>query len=107
MHVTGIYSLTPCMLFKFSSCLLMACKSTIYVGFSQFRIFSQFETVSLLSALTCEVAKAKADQAAEEDTWSSEALDILLDAWNAFLVAPPSKVMPVSLWIGFHFFVWN
>lgn len=82
----------------------MACKSTIYVGFPQFQIFSQFDTISLLSALTCEVVKAKADQAAEEDTWSSEALDILLDAWNVFLVAP-SKVLPISLWIGFHFLV--
>ncbi|XP_068654484.1 uncharacterized protein [Aristolochia californica] len=46
---------------------------------------SPFGTVSLLSALTCEVVKIYVAQANEEETWSSEALDILLDTWSNIL----------------------
>ncbi|KAL5998716.1 hypothetical protein ACLOJK_009661 [Asimina triloba] len=44
-----------------------------------------FGTVSLLSALTREVIRANAANNNEEETWSSEALDILLDTWNVLL----------------------
>ncbi|RWR81133.1 exportin-4 isoform X1 [Cinnamomum micranthum f. kanehirae] len=46
---------------------------------------SPFGTVSLLSALTCEVVKANAANCNEEETWSSRALEILLDIWNVLL----------------------
>eukprot|EP00268_Persea_americana_P014257 TRINITY_DN1631_c0_g1_i1.p1 TRINITY_DN1631_c0_g1~~TRINITY_DN1631_c0_g1_i1.p1 ORF type:complete len:890 (-),score=174.70 TRINITY_DN1631_c0_g1_i1:594-2915(-) len=46
---------------------------------------SPFGTVSLLSALTCEVVKANAANYNEEETWSSRALEILLDIWNVLL----------------------
>ncbi|KAG9445689.1 hypothetical protein H6P81_011817 [Aristolochia fimbriata] len=49
------------------------------------RSMSPFGTLSLLSALTCEVVKAFVAQANEEETWSSDALDILLDTWNSIL----------------------
>ncbi|XP_058101583.1 uncharacterized protein LOC131245863 isoform X3 [Magnolia sinica] len=44
-----------------------------------------FGTISLLSALTCVVVRANAANDNEEETWNSDALDILLDTWNVLL----------------------
>ncbi|XP_020531043.1 exportin-4 isoform X2 [Amborella trichopoda] len=44
-----------------------------------------FGTLSLLSLLTCEVMKAHAANKDEEETWASEAINILLDTWNVLL----------------------
>lgn len=57
----------------------------------------QLSTLGLLSSLTCEVIKANAGDHEEEETWSQEALDILLDTWSVFLQpAELSKKPPPS-----------
>ncbi|CAK9137241.1 unnamed protein product [Ilex paraguariensis] len=45
-----------------------------------------FGTVSLLSALMCEVVKHLMVNYTEEETWSWVARDILLDTWTALLI---------------------
>ncbi|KAL5566868.1 hypothetical protein UlMin_030032 [Ulmus minor] len=45
-----------------------------------------FGTITLLSTLMCEVIKILAANNLEEETWSWEARDILLDTWTALLV---------------------
>ncbi|KAI8023691.1 hypothetical protein LOK49_LG03G00345 [Camellia lanceoleosa] len=45
-----------------------------------------FGTISLLSALMCEVVKVLMTNYTEEETWSWVARDILLDTWTALLV---------------------
>ncbi|GMP21962.1 hypothetical protein CsSME_00000164 [Camellia sinensis var. sinensis] len=47
---------------------------------------SPFGTISLLSALMCEVVKVLMTNYTEEETWSWVARDILLDTWTALLV---------------------
>ncbi|KAH7867446.1 hypothetical protein Vadar_033517 [Vaccinium darrowii] len=47
---------------------------------------SPFGTLSLLSALTCEVVKVYMANFTEEETWSWVARDILLDTWTALLM---------------------
>ncbi|KAG6541019.1 hypothetical protein Mapa_017592 [Marchantia paleacea] len=42
-------------------------------------------TLNLLASLTCEIIKASGAQNNEEETWTSEALDILLDSWTVLL----------------------
>lgn len=59
-----------------------------------FFFFSPFGTVSLLSAWTCEVVKANAANCNEEETWSSRALEILLDIWNVLLEVITVKSHP-------------
>lgn len=49
-------------------------------------MFSPFGTLSLLSALTCEVVKVYMANFTEEETWSWVARDILLDTWTALLM---------------------
>ncbi|KAJ8760582.1 hypothetical protein K2173_015249 [Erythroxylum novogranatense] len=44
-----------------------------------------FGTLSLLSSLMCEVVKLLMNNTTEEETWSWEARDILLDTWTALL----------------------
>ncbi|KAH9315354.1 hypothetical protein KI387_023981, partial [Taxus chinensis] len=51
---------------------------------------SHFSTLSLLSSLTCEVIKVNFDNYDEEETWSQEALNILLDTWTVFLQVLPT-----------------
>ncbi|KAB1202538.1 Exportin-4 [Morella rubra] len=45
-----------------------------------------FGTLTLLSTLMCEVIRVLVISNAEEETWSWEARDILLDTWTALLV---------------------
>ncbi|KAL4637696.1 hypothetical protein ACB092_03G094700 [Castanea dentata] len=45
-----------------------------------------FGTLTLLSTLMCEVVKVLMSTYPEEETWSWEARDILLDTWTALLV---------------------
>nr|XP_010934314.3 LOW QUALITY PROTEIN: exportin-4-like [Elaeis guineensis] len=49
------------------------------------RAVRPFGTIHLLSTLTCEVVKAHTVIHDEEETWASEALDILLETWSVFL----------------------
>ncbi|OAE29499.1 hypothetical protein AXG93_1433s1180 [Marchantia polymorpha subsp. ruderalis] len=42
-------------------------------------------TLNLLASLTCEIIKASGAQNNEEETWTGEALDILLDSWTVLL----------------------
>ncbi|XP_057476244.1 uncharacterized protein LOC130764171 isoform X2 [Actinidia eriantha] len=51
---------------------------------------SPFGTISLLSALMCEVIKVLMANCTEEETWSWVARDILLDTWTALLVKQPT-----------------
>ncbi|GLJ30839.1 hypothetical protein SUGI_0612650 [Cryptomeria japonica] len=46
---------------------------------------SNFSALILLSSLTCEVIKVNMDNHDEEEMWSREALNILLDTWTVFL----------------------
>jgi hypothetical protein len=46
----------------------------------------QYGTINLLSALTSEAVKSVLDNQSEEETWGADALDILLETWNAILV---------------------
>ncbi|XP_021888651.1 exportin-4 isoform X1 [Carica papaya] len=50
-----------------------------------------FGTLTLLSTLMCEVVKVLMTNDTEEETWSWEARDILLDAWTMLLVAMDSS----------------
>ncbi|VAH16315.1 unnamed protein product [Triticum turgidum subsp. durum] len=45
----------------------------------------QYGTINLLSALTSEAVKSVLDNQNEEETWGSDALDILLETWNVIL----------------------
>lgn len=45
-----------------------------------------YGTLSLLSALMCEVYKDLMENRTEEETWSWVARDILLDTWTALLL---------------------
>ena len=49
-------------------------------------MFRPFGTLTLLSTLMCEVVKVLMSTYPEEETWSWEARDILLDTWTALLV---------------------
>ncbi|KAJ0967573.1 hypothetical protein J5N97_024490 [Dioscorea zingiberensis] len=49
------------------------------------RSIRPFGTLQLLSTLTCEVVKAYTASNNEDDAWSSEALDILLETWGVIL----------------------
>ncbi|CAM6129712.1 unnamed protein product [Calypogeia fissa] len=42
-------------------------------------------TLNLLASLTCEIIKASVAEGSDEETWTSEALDILLDSWTVLL----------------------
>ncbi|OVA13652.1 Importin-beta [Macleaya cordata] len=64
-----------------------------------------FGTLSLLSALTCEVLKARVASNTDDETWSWVARDILLDTWTALLeptnicrdtALPPEGINAVS-----------
>ncbi|KAF7129706.1 hypothetical protein RHSIM_Rhsim10G0071500 [Rhododendron simsii] len=57
---------------------------------------SPFGTLSLLSALTCEVVKVLMANFTVEETWSWVARDILLDTWTAVLMLPPEGVNAVA-----------
>lgn len=48
-------------------------------------MFRPFGTLSLLSALMCEVIKDLMTKDMEEEPWSWVARDILLDAWTTLL----------------------
>lgn len=52
---------------------------------SLLRSFRPFGTLRFLSTLTCEVVKAHTVIHDEEETWASEALDILLETWSVIL----------------------
>lgn len=62
--------------------LLAALKSLLFFPL----MFSPFGTLSLLSALTCEVVKVFMANFTVEETWSWVARDILLDTWTAVLM---------------------
>jgi hypothetical protein len=55
-------------------------------------------TLSLLASLTREIIKASDPADSEEETWTSKALDILLDTWTVLLQpADFSKQIPFPL----------
>jgi hypothetical protein len=47
-------------------------------------------TLSLLASLTREIIKASDPADSEEETWTSKALDILLDTWTVLLQVIPT-----------------
>ncbi|CAA6673264.1 unnamed protein product [Spirodela intermedia] len=49
------------------------------------RPIRSYGTLQFLSALTCEIIQAHGVGNNEEDTWCSDALDILLETWNVLL----------------------
>ncbi|KAE8791479.1 exportin-4 [Hordeum vulgare] len=56
----------------------------------------QYGTVNLLSALTSEAVKSVLDNQNEEETWGSDALDILLETWNVILGEACADKSPMS-----------
>uniref|UniRef100_A0A0E0ITZ5 Exportin-4 n=1 Tax=Oryza nivara TaxID=4536 RepID=A0A0E0ITZ5_ORYNI len=56
-----------------------------------------YGTINLLSALTSEAVKSFLDNQNEEETWGSEALDILLETWNVILGDVDSEKSPMSV----------
>jgi hypothetical protein len=54
-------------------------------------------TLSLLASLTREIIKASDPADSEEETWTSKALDILLDTWTVLLqvipTLPPQNIL--------------
>ncbi|KAK6911324.1 Exportin-1, C-terminal [Dillenia turbinata] len=67
--------------------LLSIATVTTPVVFDQLlKSISSFGTLTLLSALMCEVLKVLIVSNAEEETWSWVARDLLLDTWTALLV---------------------
>ncbi|KAL6883263.1 hypothetical protein ACP4OV_010677 [Aristida adscensionis] len=55
-----------------------------------------YGTINLLSALTSEAVKSVLDNQSEEDTWGSDALDILLETWNVILGDDDADKSPIS-----------
>ncbi|XP_044324602.1 exportin-4 isoform X1 [Triticum aestivum] len=56
----------------------------------------QYGTINLLSALTSEAVKSVLDNQNEEETWGSDALDILLETWNVILGEACADKSPMS-----------
>uniref|UniRef100_A0A0E0BBQ0 Exportin-4 n=1 Tax=Oryza glumipatula TaxID=40148 RepID=A0A0E0BBQ0_9ORYZ len=56
-----------------------------------------YGTINLLSALTSEAVKSFLDNQNEEETWGSEALDILLETWNVILGDVDFEKSPMSV----------
>lgn len=56
----------------------------------------QYGTINLLSALTSEAVKSVLDNQNEEETWGSDALDILLETWNVILGEADADKSPMS-----------
>ncbi|GJM84806.1 hypothetical protein PR202_ga00512 [Eleusine coracana subsp. coracana] len=56
----------------------------------------QYGTINLLSALTAEAVKSVLDNQSEEETWGSDALDILLETWNVILGDVDADKTPIS-----------
>lgn len=48
-------------------------------------VFRPFGTIHLLATLTCEVVQTYVIKNDDEQTWSSEALDIMLEIWTVIL----------------------
>ncbi|XP_077228967.1 exportin-4 protein isoform X3 [Tasmannia lanceolata] len=72
----------------FAGCLALLSIATLVtpVVFDKLlKSISPFGTVNFLSALTCEVVKANTSNDNEDETWTSDALDTLLDTWNVLL----------------------
>ncbi|TVU30390.1 hypothetical protein EJB05_22006 [Eragrostis curvula] len=57
----------------------------------------QYGTINLLSALTSEAVKSVLDNQSEEETWGSDALDILLETWNVILGDADTDKSPISV----------
>ena len=60
-------------------------------------IFRPFGTLTLLSTLMSEVVKNLMTNNSEEETWSWEARDILLDTWTALLMVFVSNTLKYAL----------
>lgn len=65
--------------------LSMATLTTATLFDNLVRSLRSYGTLHLLSILTCEVVKADAVRYDEEETWTSEASDVLLETWNVIL----------------------
>lgn len=68
--------------------MLLCTESVIYFELGElFALDYRFVgTLTLLCVLMCEVIKNLMTKNSEEETWSWEARDILLDTWTALLV---------------------
>ncbi|XVF57114.1 hypothetical protein PTKIN_Ptkin06aG0177700 [Pterospermum kingtungense] len=66
--------------------LSIATVTTPYVFDHLLKAIRPFGTLTLLSTLMCEVVKVLMNNNTEEETWSWEARDILLDTWTVLLV---------------------
>uniref|UniRef100_J3N3E7 Exportin-4 n=1 Tax=Oryza brachyantha TaxID=4533 RepID=J3N3E7_ORYBR len=65
--------------------LSMASLSTCSLFNNLLKSMRHYGTINLLSALTSVAVKSSLDNQNEEETWGSEALDILLETWNVIL----------------------
>ncbi|WOL04284.1 exportin-4 isoform X1 [Canna indica] len=69
----------------FHALLSMATLTSTMLFDNLLRSLRPFGTIHLLSALTCEVVQAHASKNDDEQTWTSEGLDILLEIWTVLL----------------------
>ncbi|XP_020259813.1 exportin-4 isoform X1 [Asparagus officinalis] len=60
------------------------------------RSLRSYGTLHLLSIMTCEVVKADVARSSEEETWTAEALDILLETWSVILGRPDTDKNSIS-----------
>lgn len=72
----------------------MACIFLIWRPFVS--LFRPFGTLALLSTLMCEVIKVLMTNNTDEETWSWEARDILLDTWTTLLMVCAMKRVLVN-----------
>ncbi|KAJ8499807.1 hypothetical protein OPV22_010359 [Ensete ventricosum] len=69
----------------FHALLSMATLTSTMLFDNLLRSLRPFGTIHLLATLTCEVVKTYVIKNDDEQTWSSEALDILLEIWTVIL----------------------
>lgn len=77
--------------------LSMASLTTSSLFDNLLKSIRHYGTINLLSALTSEAVKSVLDNQNEEETWGSDALDILLETWNVILGEDDADNSPMSV----------
>uniref|UniRef100_A0A0D9XKK9 Exportin-1 C-terminal domain-containing protein n=1 Tax=Leersia perrieri TaxID=77586 RepID=A0A0D9XKK9_9ORYZ len=77
--------------------LSMASLTTCSLFDNLLKSMRHYGTINLLSALTSEAVKSFLDNQNEEETWGSEALDILLETWSVILGDIDTDKSPMSV----------
>ncbi|KAE8667511.1 putative pentatricopeptide repeat-containing protein [Hibiscus syriacus] len=84
--------------------LSIATATTPFVFDQLLKSIRPYGTLTLLSTLMCEVVKVLMTNNSDEETWSWEARDILLDTWTILLVVCSNVSGQIGLdwvWVGY------